>query len=128
MGIPPTIRDFQDLIRWLIATYHRGIPYQFARRMKVSHGTAEKWVDGMVQRPTITLLLRLSEVYRLDVAEVVRIASKPPKRPTAIAGGSGQAQPLPGPKSENEVSLIRHWLRAWWERILSCPRRPAFVC
>ncbi len=39
---------------------------------------------------------------------------KRPRRPVPIAGGSGQAQPLPDGSEPNHLSLIGHRLMAWF--------------
>jgi len=106
----------------------------FSRLLGVAQATVSNWELGKAVPDGINLLL-ISRVLGIDPAEFLSWLEKGgtegpghPRRPKAIAGGSGQAQPPPAPNSEDKLSLIRHRLRQWWGLILPCPWRPAFVC
>lgn len=74
--LPAHVTDFHSLIRWLIETYHDGVVYGLAKRMHISPATADHWSRGLTKSPTIHSLARICDVYKLNLAEVIRVASK----------------------------------------------------
>lgn len=81
--MPPEIKDFADLIRWLADTRHGGSVNQIAKALRVSSATVDKWVHRVTRNPSLSFIYLLCETYRLDIREVLPLIAKPRRRSTA---------------------------------------------
>jgi hypothetical protein len=69
----PNVEKFEELIRWLADTYHRGALYPIAKRCKINHALVDHWSKGLVAQPTLSTVLRLCNGYELDPIEVLSL-------------------------------------------------------
>lgn len=115
--IPPSVRDFPSLIRWLADEFHQGAVIQVAERARLSPANAHLWVHGRTRNPKIESLEALCAAYSLDFDDVralVRRSWVPP-----ISGGSGAADGPHAVEVLEMLSLIRRWLLGWaWPLLL----------
>jgi len=75
----PTVKDFPALIRWLIDTYHDGIPYRMSVHLQDPVGSVHAWLRGNVRHPRPATLDKLCATYHLDRHKVYAVAYAPRK-------------------------------------------------
>lgn len=123
MAIPKGVTNFRDLVRWIIKNHHDGSPYRMAKALHVSPALPFHWRNQMVQRPSMENMLRLCEVYGFDEYEIWRLLKpdtrKRPRNIAPIAGGSSDAQPLPGEETCPSVSDVLRLIRIVYAYMLA---------
>lgn len=78
--MPPDIKNFRELVAWLVREHHKGVWYEMAKKLQVSSGLVYQWRDGTVKSPSEENLEALCKAYRLDYWRVWGIIKgrKPP--------------------------------------------------
>lgn len=86
------VKDFRTLVRWLIDTYHGGVPYRMSLHLQDPVSSVHAWLKGNVRQPKTETLDKLCAAYNLDRGEVYAITYAPQPRvvrrkPLPIGGG-----------------------------------------
>jgi Cro/C1-type helix-turn-helix DNA-binding protein len=78
--MPPDIKNFRELVAWLVREHHHGVWYEMAKKLQVSSGLVYQWRDGTVKRPSDENIDAICKAYRLDYWKLMGIITgrKPP--------------------------------------------------
>ena len=106
--LPPHVRTFPGLIRWIADEYHDGAVWRIAPQIGVSVPLVNQWVHGIIKSPQTKNLIALPDRYGIDFADVIRAV-----RGHTISGGSAGNPTLAVAARPRVMSLIRHWLRRY---------------
>src|SRR5262245_41992787 len=113
MPIPPHVKDFASLIRWLADTYHGGHVYPISKRAGVSSAITDRWRHGVIRQPRLETVRKVCDAYNLSFSAVIRLLASAAFIMGAMGGVPAPAAANPWGGGVTTLPLIggrRRWV------------------